>query len=61
MTDYQTEEAENRFLKGERMMKKTYDAPRIKLIQVNANVDTLNDSVTIGTDGNEFGGWIPLG
>lgn len=42
-------------------MKKNYDAPLIKLIQINALIDTMEDSITIGTDGNEFGGWIPLG
>ena len=42
-------------------MKKTYDAPQIKLIQINALIDTLNDSIIVGTDGNEFGGWVPLG
>jgi len=48
-------------------MKKIYENPMLVQIDLDAKIDTVSDSNTGGatlpvvTDGNEFGGWNPLG
>ena len=42
------------------VMKKNYEEPLLWQIDADAFVDTIRDSAII-PDGNEWGGWIPMG